>query len=58
MTTTAPPSEDPRLQRCGFAKLVGTSDDRPFVTFVTKYDLVLGRSSKSCTVDVVLGTFT
>jgi hypothetical protein len=46
---------DPRLKQCGFAKLEGILDGREIVHFVTKYEVILGRSSKSSAVDVVLG---
>lgn len=43
--------DDPRLQRCGFAKLVGEGVE----VFVRKFEIVMGRNSKSTTLDVVLG---
>jgi hypothetical protein len=46
---------DPRLKRCGFAKLIGTSNNEPLEYYIAKYEIVLGRNSKSCFVDVVLG---
>jgi hypothetical protein len=47
---------DARLAQCGFAKLAGILDGREMVHYVTKYEVVLGRTSKSSSnVDVVLG---
>ena len=47
---TVPP-EDPRLERCGFCKLYG-----PELEFYSKrYDIQIGRRSKSTKLDVVLG---
>lgn len=43
--------QDSRLQRCGFAKLVG----QDFEYFIRKYEISLGRKSKSTELDVVLG---
>jgi len=42
---------DPRIQQCGFAKLVG--DD--FEYYMRKYEINLGRKSKTTELDVVLG---
>ena len=47
--------EDPRLARAGFAKLIGRCNDEDFEFFFTKYEILLGRNSKSALVDVVLG---
>jgi hypothetical protein len=44
-------SKDPRLQKCGFAKLQG--EDVEF--YFKKYEIILGRRSKSTALDVVLG---
>ena len=42
---------DPRLERCGFCKLYG-----PELEFYSKrYDIQIGRRSKSTKLDVVLG---
>jgi hypothetical protein len=46
--------DDPRLERCGFAKLQGDAGD-DFVYFIRKYEVVLGRRSKSANLDVPLG---
>lgn len=43
--------DDPRLPRVGFAHLYGASVDY----VVRKYDVLIGRSSKTSTVDVMLG---
>ncbi|KAK9826146.1 hypothetical protein WJX81_000241 [Elliptochloris bilobata] len=44
-------SDDPRLERCGFCKLYG-----PELEFYSKrYDIQIGRRSKSTKLDVVLG---
>jgi hypothetical protein len=45
--------DDPRLQQCGFAKLVDEANDLVYV--MRKYEIVLGRQSKSAGTDVVLG---
>lgn len=47
---------DSRLKRCGFAKLIGTSNNEPLEYYIAKYEIVLGRNSKSSFVDVVLGS--
>eukprot|EP00877_Chromochloris_zofingiensis_P010598 jgi/Chrzof1/5792/Cz16g16020.t1 len=44
-------SDDPRLDRCGFAKLVGDGVEY----HIKKYEVMLGRRSKSTALDVVLG---
>ncbi len=44
---------DPRIERCAFAKL--QSVDGTFEYFIRKYEIVLGRNSKSAHADVVLG---
>ena len=44
---------DPRLARCGFAKLVGEKVDH----IMRKYEITLGRRSKATNLDVVLGDF-
>lgn len=46
---------DAHLQRCGFAKIVGSVNSRPVEHYVAKYEVVLGRNSKSSTVDIELG---
>ncbi|GMH39980.1 hypothetical protein BSKO_07884 [Bryopsis sp. KO-2023] len=43
--------DDPRLAKCGFAKLQGDG----FEFFMRKYEIGLGRKSKSNSLDVVLG---
>jgi hypothetical protein len=44
--------DDPRLQKVGFAKLEG-----PGIEFYAKkYDIMIGRKSKSTPLDIVLGT--
>jgi hypothetical protein len=49
MATVLP--DDPRLERCGFCKLHG-----PDFEFISKrYDIQIGRRSKSAKLDVVLG---
>ncbi|GIL48320.1 hypothetical protein Vafri_4599 [Volvox africanus] len=45
---------DPRLARCGFAKLQG--DGIEF--FVRKYEITMGRTSKNSTLDLILGDST
>jgi pSer/pThr/pTyr-binding forkhead associated (FHA) protein len=45
--------DDPRLQQCGFAKLVDEANSLDYV--MRKYEIVLGRHSKSAGTDVVLG---
>ncbi|GLC40036.1 hypothetical protein PLESTB_001517700 [Pleodorina starrii] len=45
---------DPRLVRCGFAKLQG--DGIEF--FVRKYEITIGRTSKNSTLDLILGDST
>lgn len=42
---------DPRLEQCGFAKIVW--DDQEY--YVRKYEIVIGRKSKSSNLDIVLG---
>ncbi|PNH10982.1 Fork head transcription factor 1 [Tetrabaena socialis] len=42
---------DPRLQRCGFAKLQGQGIEY----FVRKYEITMGRVSKNSPLDLVLG---
>ena len=44
-------ADDPRLKRCGFAKLLGTDVD--FI--LRKYNCSMGRRSKASNTDVVLG---
>ncbi len=44
---------DPRLQRVGYAKLVG--QDLDLELFIRKLEIVLGRTSKSQSADVQLG---
>jgi hypothetical protein len=53
--TTEPPNGDLRLQRCGFAKLVGSRGEDPIEYYMLKYEIVLGRHSKNFNVDIVLG---
>lgn len=48
----AVPADDPRLQRCGFAKLVG--DGGKVDVTIRKYEATLGRLSKGKAVDVPL----
>jgi hypothetical protein len=43
--------DDPRLAKCGFAKLVGPDVE----LYMRKYELTIGRKSKSTALDVVLG---
>lgn len=43
--------DDPRLAKCGFAKLQGEGIE----VYVRKYTIYLGRKSKSTNLDVVLG---
>ena len=45
---------DPRIDQVGFAKLLGDG----FELCAKKYEIVIGRHSKSSTVDVVLGKST
>lgn len=49
MATVLP--DDPRLERCGFCKLHGPD----FEFFSKRYDIQIGRRSKSAKLDVVLG---
>lgn len=42
---------DPRLEKCGFAKLLGEG----YEFFVKKYEVTMGRKSKSTALDIVLG---
>lgn len=52
MEVLSAPPDDPRLERCGFCKLYG-----PELEFYSKrYDIQIGRRSKSTKLDVVLGT--
>lgn len=44
-------ADDPRLQQCGFAKLEGEHVHH----IMRKYEIILGRKSKSKDTDVVLG---
>jgi hypothetical protein len=46
---------DPRLSRCGIAKLLGARGDEVLEFFMRKYTILLGRNSKNCQVDLVLG---
>lgn len=47
---------DPRIQRCAFAKLHGhTNFPAPGYHLVKKYEVCLGRRSKSSSLDVILG---
>lgn len=46
------PADDPRLQRCGYARIVG--DGGKVDTLIRKYEVVLGRPSKAKAVDVSL----
>uniref|UniRef100_A0A061QN52 Forkhead-associated domain-containing family protein n=1 Tax=Tetraselmis sp. GSL018 TaxID=582737 RepID=A0A061QN52_9CHLO len=49
-------STDPRVQQFGFAKLLGTANfPSPGYYIVKKYEIVLGRKSKSSNLDIVLG---
>ena len=43
--------DDPRLANVGFAKLVGSGVE----LYAKKHEITMGRLSKSCDVDVVLG---
>ena len=43
--------DDPRIQRVGFARLVGNDLDY----LMRKYEITLGRRSKNSTLDVILG---
>ncbi|GIL74672.1 hypothetical protein Vretimale_2312 [Volvox reticuliferus] len=45
---------DPRLARCGFAKLQGEGIE----FFVRKYEITMGRTSKNSTLDLILGDST
>lgn len=47
-------SDDPRIVRCGFCKLEGDVVDE---FFCKRYEIVLGRRSKSTRLDVVLGEY-
>lgn len=49
---------DPRLSQCGIAKLLGSRGDEVLEYFMRKYAIVLGRNSKNCQVDLVLGVYT
>lgn len=44
---------DPRLQQCGFAKLVDM--DNNILYYMRKYEICIGRKSKSTDTDLVLG---
>lgn len=44
-------ADDPRISRIAFAKLQGDG----FEYFVRKYEVLLGRKSKSTELDIVLG---
>jgi hypothetical protein len=44
---------DPRLQHCGFAKLVDVENNILF--YMRKYEICIGRKSKSADTDLVLG---
>lgn len=44
--------DDPRLRRCGFAKLFGDGGKLDYV--IRKYEILLGRHSKTKAVDVSL----
>lgn len=46
---------DPRLSQCGIAKLLGARGEDVLEFFMRKYTIVLGRNSKNCQVDLVLG---
>ena len=46
------PADDPRLKRCGYAKLFGDGGKLDFV--MRKREVVLGRPSKGKTIDVQL----
>jgi hypothetical protein len=46
------PADDPRLRRCGFAKLFGDGGKLDYV--FRKYEVLLGRPSKGKQVDVPL----
>ena len=51
MDSHSAPPEDSRLERCGFCKLYG-----PELEFYSRrYDIQIGRRSKSTKLDVVLG---
>ena len=43
--------DDPRLERCGFAKLQGEGIE----LYAKKTEIIIGRQSKSTALDVVLG---
>lgn len=45
--------DDPRIERCGFAKLQGV--DNAFEYVIRKYEVILGRKSNSSQADVVVG---
>lgn len=45
-------SDDPRIEQTGFAKLLGEDLE----LYAKKYEIIIGRKSKSSVVDVVLGT--
>lgn len=45
---------DPRLQRCGFAKLQGEGIE----FFMRRYEITMGRNSKNSTLDLILGDST
>ncbi|EFJ46772.1 hypothetical protein VOLCADRAFT_92922 [Volvox carteri f. nagariensis] len=45
---------DPRLARCGFAKLQGEGIE----FFIRKYEITMGRTSKNSTLDLILGDST
>lgn len=46
------PADDPRLGRCGFAKLVGNGGKLNYI--MRTYEVLLGRHSKTKQVDVPL----
>lgn len=50
-------SADPRLSQCGIAKLLGTRGNDVLEFFMRKYTIILGRNSKNCQVDLVVGTW-
>jgi hypothetical protein len=45
--------DDPRIEKVGFAKVVGEGIE----LYSKKYDILIGRRSKTTTVDVVLGEY-
>lgn len=45
--------DDPRIERCGFAKLQGV--DNAFEYFIRKYEVTLGRKSNNSQADVLVG---